>query len=273
LQAVLALVGAFFIAYKIPSQMADDYQLATWWRISFQVFMFAVLAILFFVVWCKRTIIDFVTDSPLPGFDQQTASALASIAEKALPALPRRKRSRIVMAVGLAAKTRILEHAADQLSYFAEQRFKTLAREIGRESDFSEQAIKGLVDRTSFLIENLEFFIQTSNPWLSMAYIQNSADDPQKALEECAGSLRKIKEEMSNSAAEFRQPDGNKSEKELRDNREQLRTRLQADFKEFHDRILEIGTKIADLGAKVKKENERSADLVVILTEWSHRLP
>lgn len=153
---------------------------------------------------------------------------------------------------------------------------RTLSREVGRESDFTPQAITGLVDRASFLIENIEFFIQTVNPWLSIAYRPNAHDDPKIVLDGCVATLRQITDEMKNKSPlgeELCRLAANPDEDGATDRRTELRDRLRRDFKEFSERILEVGTKLTDLGARVAQEHASSANLVLLLTQWKYLLP
>lgn len=112
------------------------------------------------VIYLKNVI----TDAPPPGFNKVMTQKLCEMAGETLPGLPIKKRSKVVLAVGLSIICIKLARVEFYLNYFATRRFKPLKDELARETLYHPEELKHMSTMAGLLYQDFTQFLQLSEP-------------------------------------------------------------------------------------------------------------
>ncbi len=260
--AALAWLAAIYV---VPKELDDEFHIGTGWRFFASAALIGIVAAVWYLSWrrlwtirvrARQRLID--EDIPPRGFSPETAGVLRRIAEQVVPGMSRyRRRNRVVLAAGLAAKLMHFRYLELQISQFI-QRLETLQHEMKSEVYFSRKGggVKIIFSRASILSRDMGNFCRTLPPWTDL--LDQIKEVGQPILTVLADVARKVDEVAVDLEGIERQlPD-------LRPDADEL-DRLQRRFNSLMDAVSESIGRYKEVIAQLQESQRHCRGLVQFL--------
>lgn len=194
---VNGLIGFFSVPIAFAKLLPEPYKIPA--VIGSILFSIAI----FLICYLGWSLIYFFRDEPLSGFTRKSADVYVSLCNEALPDLPKQRRNKVVMGIGLSQNSRVLATISSVLRQHANLQL-TLSRELEREKLYNFRPLETFRQKANSSVEVIEGFLSEHRPCIAaICKLENIPNEIEEVLVSAKNSYSVLESAMQELIEDF----------------------------------------------------------------------